>query len=130
MPARKIRPARYCRGLYLRPVDCLRSWSIVTHAPPGLVAPDRVAPAVSTRVSICSRQIRAHQAHAFAVAPESLPFSFEVDLLGVKVPSRANDICDSFRQCRPLDRAIVAAGTGAHVGHRLPLESTRDASGR
>ena len=79
---------------FLRPVDLLAlGVDGDPNAPPGLVAPIRVAAArLDERFNLRAVEIRAHHAHPFAVAPVELAvLLIELDLLRRERAARRND---------------------------------------
>ena len=104
----------------LRPVDLL-AFGIDRdpNAPPGLIAPIGVATAgLDERFNLRAVEIRAHDAHPFAVAPVELAvLLIELDLLRRERGAPRNDDPAILSvEIGALDGAIVCAGTGAHVG--------------
>src|SRR5262249_11884392 len=109
---------------FLRPVDFAKLWiDGDSNAPPGLIATVLVAAAgPDQRFNLRAVEVRAHHAHALAVAPiELAAVLIEVDLLRrVRDALRDNDLAVAAVEVGALDRAVVEVGD-AHIG---PVDMT------
>ena len=110
---------------FLRPVDFPKlRIDGNSDAPPGLIAPVLVAAAgLDQRFDLRAVEVRAHHAHALAVAPIELAvFLIEMDLFRrVGDALRNDDPAIPAVEVGALDRAVVEVGD-THVG---PIDMTR-----